>query len=491
MNKIPKPLIHEENLDEIFHPRSIAIVGASENVVSFGYQCLRYLCKGGYRGKIYPIAPQKKKIMGLRVYKTLGEVPGNIDYVICCINANMVIDLLRECTQKKVKAVHLFTGRLSETGDSNRRGLEKDILSEAQKLGIHLIGPNCMGIYNPRERITFNHDLCMEPGTVGAIVQSGGIAGEFVRYTALRGVRFSKVISYGNASDLNECDFLEYFLCDKETKIILMYIEGVREGKRFVKTLRDATRIKPVIILKGGRTKAGSKSIASHTASIAGSINIWGGALRQARAIQARNLNELIDFAVAFYFLPPITGKRVGIIGGGGGNGVLLADEFEEAGLDVISIPEQLKKLLESRSPILAKWVGNPVDFSILHGFNVDYVEVVRSVAQSPDVDLLIANITGESPYHKQMLTTFLEKEVNAYLTVAKEELKPIAVVMKNPELVADQARNWRWQILFKQRERFINNHIPVFSSHGGVAGVIRKMVDYYQGIEADNFSTV
>ena len=171
-----------------------------------------------------------------------------------------------------------------------------------------------MGIYNPGERIAYNHDLCMEPGSVGAIIQSGGLAGEIVRLAALRGVRFSKVVSYGNAADLNETDFLEYLLWDKETKIILMYLEGVKDGQKFFKTLRRVTKEKPVIVLKGGRSRAGAKSVTSHTASIAGSISTWQVVLRQVKAVQANSLTELIDL-YSILFSSPITGNQVGVVG--------------------------------------------------------------------------------------------------------------------------------------------------------------------------------
>lgn len=470
-----------EVLDGIFHPRTIAIVGASENTESFGYQYLRYLIDSGYRGPIYPVTPRGTSVLGIKAYPSLNQVPGDVDYVICCINASLVIDLLHQCVQKKVKAVHLFTARLGETGDAKARELEKEIINEAQKLGVHLIGPNCMGLYYPKERITFNHDLCMEPGTVGAIVQSGGIAGELARYAGLRGVRFSKVISYGNARDLNESDFLEYFGEDDETQIILMYIEGVRDGQRFLKTLREVTIAKPVIILKGGRTRAGAKSAASHTASVAGSIDTWEVVFRQTGAIQARDLNELTDLAVAFYLLPPITGKHLGIIGGGGGKSVLSADEFEEAGLDVAPFPKQIKRFLESKSPIIAEWLGNPVDVSILPAFGIEAPEMLRRMAQARDFDLLVANVTEDSPYHDQLWVQAMENEVDGCLLIAQEKLKPIVVVMGNPELGISQIMDWRWQAYFRNRERLINASIPVFPSPRRAAAAISKMIKYYQ----------
>jgi len=470
-----------KTIDDIFHPHSIAVVGTSPDAGSHGYQYLRFLIDAGYCGHIYPIHPREKNILGLRTYPAVQEIPGTVDYVICCIKANRVLDLLRQCAQKKVKAVHLFTAKLSETGDEQARHLEEAIKNEAQKLGIRLIGPNCMGIYHPKERISFNHELCMEPGTVGAIVQSGGLAGEIVRLAALRGVRFSKAVSYGNAADLNETDFLEYFLWDHETKVILMYIEGVRDGEKFFKALRRATRIKPVLILKGGRSRAGIKSAASHTASIAGSMDTWHVVFRQTKAIQAKNLNELLDLSVAFHFLPPITGKRVGIVGGGGGKSILCSDEFEEAGLEVIPFPKEIIKFLESRNPGIARWLGNPVDASILDSINMKSIDMLRCMADSPAFDLLSINASEDSFYFGDLWIEFIEREVHGSLIVNRDRLKPVIAVMGNPEIGSSQVENWRWQALFRFREQLIKDGIPVFSSPGRAAAAISKLVDYYR----------
>ncbi|MDO9534482.1 MAG: CoA-binding protein [Bacillota bacterium] len=470
-----------KTIDDIFHPRSIAVVGASQNPRSQGYQYLRFLLDYGYRGAIYPVNLTAMDILGILSYPSLKEIPGNVDYVICCINAALVRGLLEECFLKKVKAVHLFTAQLSETGDQKACLLEEEIKKDAQKLGIRLIGPNCMGIYNPRERIAFNHDLCMEPGSVGAIVQSGGLAGEIVRLAALRGVRFSKVVSYGNAVDLNETDFLEYFLWDKETKVILVYIEGTRNGRKLFKVLRRAAKIKPVIILKGGRSRAGIKSVASHTASMAGSIDTWQVVFRQTKVVQANTLNELIDLAAAFYFLPPITGKRVGIVGGGGGKSVLASDEYEEAGLEVIPIPEDIVKFLESKNPKITGWLCNPIDASILATLNLKSVDILRCMAESPEFDLLSVNTSEDSLFPGDLWVEFIEGDANGCMMVRKEGLKPIVAVVGNPEIGVSQTANWRWQTLSRLREQLTGEGVPVFSSPGRAAVAISKLVDYYQ----------
>ena len=469
-----------ETIDNIFHPRSIAVVGASQDINSYGYQYLFLLVNLGYRGRIYPVHRRGKEILGLRIYPSLEEIPGDVDYVICCINAKWVLELLQQCARKKVKAVHLFTAKFSETGDEKARELEEKIKNKARELGIRLIGPNSMGIYHPREGIAFNHDLCREPGSVGAIVQSGGLAGEIVRHAALRGVRFSKVVSYGNAADLNETDFLEYFLGDRETEIILMYIEGIKNGRNFFETLRRVTRTKPVIILKGGRSKAGSRSVASHTASIAGSMDTWEVLFRQTKAIQAKSLNELLDLSVAFYLLPEITGKRVGIAGGGGGKSILLSDEFAEAGLDLIPFPQKVADFLESKVPRITKWLVNPVDISILSSVGLSADDIIRSMAESPDFDFFCINVSEDAFFFEDMWTDVIEEEMKGCL-ICKERTKPVVAVIGNPEIGAGQVDSWRWQALFRFRERLVNEGIPVFSSPGRAAVAINKLVDYYR----------
>ncbi|UCD85254.1 MAG: CoA-binding protein, partial [Deltaproteobacteria bacterium] len=323
-------LIPVDELEHAFHPRSVAVVGASDLPFSAGYFYLRHLLDYGYRGQIYPVNPNQRQASGLKTYPRLSDVPGTVDYVICCLPASKVLDLLTQCPQKEVKVVHFFTGRLSETGYEGAAELEEKILREARKLGIRLIGPNCMGIYCPKEGLSFGYDFPAEPGSVGVVFQSGGAATEFVRYASLRGVRFSKVISYGNALDLTETDFLQYLSKDPETEVIVSYIEGVKDGKRFLSALREAASAKPVIVLKAGRGVAGTRAVASHTASLAGSLRIWEGVMNQAGAVQANTLEEGIDLAVSFCFLPPFSGRRVGIVGGGGGKSVLSADEWEK-----------------------------------------------------------------------------------------------------------------------------------------------------------------
>lgn len=297
--------IQKNALDFVFHPESVAVVGASEDNQTGDY--VRRLLTCGYKGKIYPINFRQSQVLGLKAYPSLKDVPGPVDYVIHGVSIERTLDLLADCAEKGVKIMHLYTARSSETGRKELIELDQEILRRARAYGIRLIGPNSLGVNCFQNQFcTTAFDFPSEPGYVSAAIQSGGNSTDLIRWGALQGLRFSKVVSYGNALDLDESDFIDYFAQDSETKIIMLYLEGVKDARRFFTSLRNAARLKPIIILKGGRSKAGTRATASHTASLAGDWNLWTVAIRQAGAIPAHNFEEFVDLAVAFYFLPPI-----------------------------------------------------------------------------------------------------------------------------------------------------------------------------------------
>lgn len=471
----------EHPLESIFHSRSIAVIGASADPGSLGYHFVRHLIDYGYRGKIYPVNPKLKEVFGIKAYPDLKEITGSVDYVICCIAASKVVDILEECPNHDVKVVHLFTGRLSETGRVEAIEIEKQILGKAKKHNIRLLGPNCVGVYCPKEGMSFGYDFPKNSGSVGAFFQSGGTAGEFVRYASLRGVRFSKIISYGNALDMNETDFLEYFSEDPETKIIVSYIEGVKDGRRFFNVLRSVSLHKPVVILKGGRGIAGTRAAASHTAALAGSLDVFGTAIKQAGAIQADSLDSMIDLVVSFSCLPPISGTRVGIAGGGGGKSVLSADEWEEAGFNVVPLPYSIRNELKDKAPEIWDWIGNPADRSMMEGSRISTGDILKMMSNETEFDLLIANVTDDAPFEEKKWIAMLEKEVSDSIEISKRGVKPLAVVLRVGDLGINHFEDWRWKFIAEQQKRLIDAQVPVFSSFSRAAGAIRCLVNYYQ----------
>jgi len=469
-------------LESIFHPQSIAVIGSSNHPDSQGHGFTAPLLEYGYTGKIYPVNPKHPEILGLKAYADIRDIPGSVDHVISCIPASKVLDLIKSCPEKGVNAVHLYTARFSETGRKEAIALEQEILREAKKGGVRLIGPNCMGLYYPAEGISFSDAMPKASGKVGLISQSGQFAEEFGRNAAMRGVYLSKAVSYGNAIDLNECDFLDYFSHDPETKVIFMYIEGVRDGENFFGSLRNAASIKPVIILKGGRGKSGTRATASHTASLAGSRKIWDTLISQAGAVSAANFVEMIDLAVSFNFLPPIFGLRVGVAGGGGGTSVLAADQCEEAGLDVIPLPAEIREELKGKGSAIWDWIGNPADMSIRD--TVDFVPgtMLEMMARNNDFDFLVAIMSD--PHHERQRGM----TAGSYLEQFKlKELdhKPVLAVVPDKSPGIEDFDHWSWKVMCGIRSNLIAARIPFYPSVWCAAAAARKLVAYYQSAKS------
>ncbi len=462
-------------LEELLHPRSIAVVGASGSGRGGGF--ITPLQELGFKGDIYPVNPKYTEIMGMKAYPRVRDIPGPVDFVISSIPAAGVLSLLGDCAEKGVKLVHLFTARFSETGRKDAAQLEQDILAKARESGIRLIGPNCMGIYIPAEGISFNNGMPGESGSVGVVSQSGQAVGEMVGNAGVRGVRFSKAISYGNALDFNECDYLEYFAQDPETKMVLLYIEGVRDGPRFLKALRELAAVKPVIVVKGGRGEAGTRATASHTASLAGSREIWQTVVNQTGVVTASDLEELVDIAVAFYFLPPFKGRRVGVTGGSGGSSVLAADLCEEAGLDVIPLPDDIRQELKRRGNPVWDWIGNPADFSISMGDRSDSTVITQLMAQHPDFDMMILFVSG--PWHRGR--RFSIDEHMAQYGFEHMNNKPVVLVFGDRPRGTDSEAAKYEKINDEMKRRLIEAHYPMFPGIRRAASAVDKMISYYE----------
>ena len=471
----------EFSLGRLFSPSSVAIVGASLNPFSGGYQFTRFLIDHGFQGKLYPVNPASSEILGLKVYPRLTEVPeSSVDYVISCIPAEGVLSLLEDCGKKNVRLVHLFTARLKETGRDKETKLQGEILKKARRLGIRILGPNCMGIYYPKLGLSFNHELPRESGPVGGFFQSGGGAAEFVRYAALRGVCFSKIISYGNASDIDEIELLNYFASDSETKVITSYIEGVKDGREFAETLALAAKKKPVIILKAGRGGTGAKLALSHTASLAGSLKIWQAVLKQYGAIMVSNFQELIDQVVAFTFLPPITGSRVIVAGGGGGKSMVSADVWEEEGFELPDLSAEFRKKLKKKVPELWDWVRNPIDASLFQGTPMVDVNVLEWLSNEDGFDIWVANLTQDDPLSNDVWENVLAANFLNSVTAIKKNGKPAVCVIETGEIGPAEMESWKWRAIAETRRQIVNQGLAVFPSPERAARAIRRLVDYW-----------
>jgi acetyltransferase len=472
------------DLAALLRPRSIAVVGASSNPDSPGHDYLRSLIDFGFAGPVYPVHPREREILGLTVYPDLRAIPGEVEFVISCIPAEAVPDLLDACAGKGVRVVQLFTGRFSETGRREAAELEREVLrrASASGRGVRLIGPNCMGLHDPGWGLSFRPDLPRRAGPVAFISQSGNNTVEVLVHSDVRGVGFSIAVSYGNALDLDEADFLTHLAGDAQTEVIGAYIEGVRDGRRFLDALRTAAETKPVVVLKGGRTGAGARSAVSHTAALAGSRGVWRGALRQAGALEVQTQEELIDLLVAFALLPRpdgAPGRRAGVVGGGGGRAVQAADACTEQGLVVPPLTDGIRRRLRERSPQLWDWIGNPVDQSILAGAGagVSGAAILELMLESPEYDLLIANVGEDWVLGRPDSARRLRHIVERFADIGRRSAKPVAFVL-GP---ADSPDEERWRAVEEARSLLVEAGLAVFPTVERTAWALSRYVEYWE----------
>ena len=467
-------------LDRIFNPTSVAIVGVSpsrEGVANTGRLFLDAILDYGFKGRVYPLHPGGGEIAGLTVYPNIKDVPEPVDYVISCIPARQVPQLIRDCADSGVKAVCLFTAGFSETGREGAQCLEEEIGCLARATGVRVIGPNCMGVYSPKAGLGFADDLPKSSGRVGLMCQSGGNTLYAIRAAGDRGVRFSKVISYGNACDMDESELLEYFAQDHDTEIVAAYIEGVKDGDRFYRVLRDLAAIKPVVVLKGGRTEAGAGAAASHTGSLAGSNQVWDGLLEQAGAICVNSLDELADMMVTLQFMPVLQGRRALIFGVGGGATVLATDACSAAGLSLPPLPDELKEeLFIAFGGDVGNILRNPLDIPTGLASDEAYRELLRTILGWDGIDLVLYQV----PLRGVMLSlpvacSIFESQMGNVVHVARESIKPMAVVihyLSSPE---------SWLAASKYVRQCYEAGLPVYYSAARAVKAIDRLLCYHE----------
>lgn len=466
--------LSDDGLEFLFHPRSIALVGITTvHPEHWTRTFLKGLLEFEFEGPIYLVNPKGGEIEGHHVFPGLQDIPGTIDYVIGLVPAQAAPGLVEACAHKGVRATHFCTAGFSETGEAEGIRLEAELLEAAQRNHIRVIGPNCLGIYCPQSRLSFGPIFPKESGPVGVISQSGGNVNYLVRQAALRGVRFSKVISYGNACDLNECDFLEHLAADADTKIIAMYIEGIKDGKRFRQALHEATREKPVILLKGGLTEGGTRAVAGHTAALAGSQVAWDSLCKQLNIIRVGSLDELADVLVTLLFMPLPRGRNVALIGGGGGASVLITDKFERRGLGVPQFPQEIISQIREFTPAAGNILRNPVDYSQTMMDPEKVSKTIDIISRWEGIDFLVKFVrTGQSP----MLGGIMGQSFLMSRGASEKEgvsSKPEAIVLE-PSVVPEEARG-----IFDSLKTCVSSRLPVYYSFDSAANAINLVLSY------------
>jgi acyl-CoA synthetase (NDP forming) len=320
-------------LDRAFNPRVVAVVGDKKES---NYMWLRG--QRDFKGKLYSVQIDPNEIEGIKALgienrTSLMDIPEPVDFAIVAVPRSAALRVLADLIRKDVGAAHFFTAGFSETDTEEGRELERRVTVAAEAANFHLVGPNCMGIFSAKAGIRNAEVSFNAVGPVGFISQSGNHAVNFGTEAHIQGLDYNKMVSFGNGIVLDSADYLEYFAADPEIKIIGMYIEGVKNGPRFIKALRAAADKKPVVVWKGGRTEEGVRAIGSHTGSLAIPQAVWDSAVRQCRAVQVSRMEEMIDTLKALLYLKPVKGGRVAAVGGSGGGSVAVADALAEAGL--------------------------------------------------------------------------------------------------------------------------------------------------------------
>jgi acyl-CoA synthetase (NDP forming) len=463
-------------IDSLFHPRAVAIAGASKNTESQGHLFLGQALDFPFRGAVYPLHVKEREILGVPCYKRLLDISGPVDHVMSCLPHHLILPLVDDCVAKGVRSLHLYTARLAETQLDDRLDLEKEIVDRARQGGMRVIGPNCMGLYCPTSGLTFRNSFPKEPGHIAFASQSGGNAADLEYQGSGRGLRFSKIISFGNAADLNESDFLEYLLEDPQTRVIALYLEGVKEGRRFRELLRRSDGVKPVVLFKAGQTRAGSRAVVSHTASMSGEDALWNALCRQFGIIQVSSMREMADVLLAFQFLPPSKGNRALVMGGGGGGSVAAADALELEGFELPPLPQEMRDEIRSFAPDVWSLISNPMDGSVMGGIET----MTRSFqlgSRWDGVDLLLGNTGAIWLLDYPELIKHHGSSFQFLVHLAKETQKPMVIFVNS----GDTTTPWRVDAVLKSQQQCAEAGIPIYPNIQRAARALAHFIRYYQ----------
>ena len=469
MTCVERKVCDADRFDRIFHPEHLAIIGVSAKGFGFGGAILMSLRQIGFEGTIYPVNSRGGEIAGMKIYKGVDEIPARIDFAIIAVPAEAVPDALDACREKGAAGAEILSAGFSELGTPEGIALEEKI-REAAGRGIRVVGPNCFGVYCPRSGLTLlpGPDLSRESGNVAFLAQSGGMAIDFSHIGKWMGIRFSKVVSFGNGADLREVELIDYLGDDPETRVISTYTEGVEDGPAFFETLRRVTRKKPVIVHKGGLSEAGGRAVASHTASMGGSRVIWETVLRQCNAVQVTSLWELAQTSLAFSMLPERVYRGITVAGGGGALGIAACDAAEAFDIKIPKLEPAITDAIMEILPKPGSSANNPIDVANPHVPPHILKDVLLMAAKDEQVDL---QILIQLFYHYNSIAIFSGQPIKNItpfreLAAAVEEVvaetgKPIILVA--PHIKQGLESLDIEEMLREARSAFLERGIPVF----------------------------
>lgn len=456
-------------LERAFNPESVVVVGDKGQM---NYMWLRG--QSTFKGKLYSVQVDPNELEGIKAlgvenYTSLMDVPGPVDLAIVAVPRAVAPRILEDCIRKEVAAAHFFTSGFAETDTEEGIKLERLITEMAEGASFHLVGPNCMGIFNPEAGIRQSlRQYTGFAGPVGFIAQSGTHAIAFSEEAYLQGVEINKSVSFGNGVVLDSTDYLDYFGRDTGIKIIGMYLEGVKDGRRFIEVLKGVAARKPVVIWKGGRTEEGGRAIASHTGSLAVPQAIWDAAVKQCGAVKVARMEELIDTLKALLYLAPVYGNRVGIAGGSGGQSVAIADVFAEAGLKVPLLTEESYDELATFFTLIGGSYRNPIDTGNVNRLQLKRIMEILERDGNTDNLVLLTSVGAFGRMREQV-----EGDINSLIDIRNRTPKPVMVTLG---FAAPEA----WQDTREVIQKFRDGGIPTFVTLERGARALKNALGYY-----------
>ncbi|MCX5637829.1 MAG: acetate--CoA ligase family protein, partial [Planctomycetota bacterium] len=450
------------SLESFFNPKSVAIVGASRQKGKVGYEILSNMIEAGFKGKIFPVNPNADAIEGLKCFpdlQSIGQIP---DLVIIVVPANIVPAVMRQCADAGVQSVIVITAGFREVGKEGRQ-LEEQVIQIAKQAGIRVIGPNCLGVIVPANKLNASFvgppKAGLIPGAIGYLSQSGALLAAILDMANANGIGFSKLVSIGNKADVDELDVIKALASDADTKVIAGYLENITDGNAFMNQAERISHDKPILLMKSGGTEAGAKAASSHTGSLAGGEVAYESAFERAGVIRCESIKQQFDYAQCFANQPLPAGPRVAVITNAGGAGIMAADAIERQGLTFAKLTDEAINKLAFRLPPAAN-LYNPID--ILGDALADRYEFALSaVLDDPNVDTVLVLLTPQA-------MTDATATAEAVVKIAHQKpAKPILACFLGASKVKEGVRILR------------EGKIPQYDSPESAVAAIKVMADY------------
>ncbi|MBI4159101.1 CoA-binding protein [Candidatus Woesearchaeota archaeon] len=448
------------DLRNFFEPKSVAVLGVSKTPEKIGSVIFKNLVDSGFKGEVFAVNPNEDFVLGYKSYHSVNDIKEKIDLAVIAVPSKAVLSVIKECAQKRIKNILMVTAGFKESGNVK---LDQELVELLSKYGMKFVGPNCLGIidnYHAVDTLFIPLSRLQRPrkGNISFVTQSGAFGSSVLDLISAEGYGLSKFVSYGNSLDVDESDILDYLDKDKTTDLIVMYIEGVKNGKKFLETLKRMR--KPVLAIKGGKFSESNNSTLSHTGSLAGAYEVYQGVFHQANVVSAESIQDIFDFLRIFEKNIKIRGNRVQIITNGGGHGVISSDAIIHNGLKLAELSESTKKKLKGSLPSIAT-VSNPLDL-VGDADDLRYKLAIETCLHDKNNDVLLVNLLYQTPRLSKSIVDVIG-ELN------HKNLKPIVVVSTGSYLTGEL------------KESLEKKSIPCFQFPENAVKSIKAVYDYYR----------